>query len=177
MITTIQNNLVRFITFLGAAGVILLMLHVCADVAMRHFFNKPIPATVDVVSRYYMVLIAFLPLAWVEREGGMIHVALLESVLPNYLIRISDLLVGLLSAALYALLFWITFKAALSNFDKQTFIVVLNTKFITWPSYFLPPLGFFLASIVVALRILSLCSRSVDNDAPLSSKFDTEIDS
>jgi TRAP-type C4-dicarboxylate transport system permease small subunit len=72
----------QFLALVGAIGVLLMMLHVGADIASRNIFGRPIPATNEIVSRYYMVLIAFLPLAWVEqRRRSMVSVEVLDSVL------------------------------------------------------------------------------------------------
>ena len=48
-----------------AAGcaVILMMLHINLDVAMRYIFSAPFPNTIEIVSSYYIVAIVFLPLA------------------------------------------------------------------------------------------------------------------
>ncbi len=51
---------------IGGVVIILLMLHITADVAGKYFFNTPIIGTLEIVSRYYMVAVVFLPLAFVQ---------------------------------------------------------------------------------------------------------------
>jgi len=77
-IFSLADRLSRMLAFVGAVGVILMMVHVCADIVARTITGASLPATVEIVSYYYMVLVAFLPLAWVERRGGMISVELIE---------------------------------------------------------------------------------------------------
>ena len=52
------------------AGIIVLMLvaHVTIDVVMRFAFDTPLNSTILYVSAFYMVAIAFLPLAAVEQN-------------------------------------------------------------------------------------------------------------
>lgn len=142
----------RILALLASVGVVLMMIHICADVVLRAISGRPLPATVEIVSRYYMVLIAFLPLAWVERRNGMVSVELLDWALPPLLIRLSDLIVALIGCAIYLVLTWTTWVTAMKNFHTGTFVVALNQQVPVWQSYFLPPLGFALAAAVVLIR-------------------------
>ena len=140
---------------MGALGVLALLVHVFVDVVTRNLVGRPIPATNEIVSHYYMVLIAFLPLAWVERGRAMVSVELLDIVLSDTLKRLSDVLVALLATAIYAALAWVTWKTALSNWRIGAFVDVLGYRVPIWPTYFLPPVGFFLAGLVTLLRAVT----------------------
>lgn len=137
---------------LASAGVLIMMVHVCADVIWRQVSGGPLPATVEIVSRYYMVLIAFLPLAWVERRGGMVSVELLDGFLPRPMIISSDVLVCLIAAVIYVTLAYASWGIAIRNYNTGTFVMALQYAFPVWPTYFLAPLGFALAAVVVTLR-------------------------
>lgn len=150
--STVLERIVRLLALLGSLGVVALMVHVCADVLLRALAGTPIPATVEIASRYYMVLISFLPLAWVQQRDGMISIGVLDNVLPPAWLKWSDLAVALVVAMTYGLLAWITFKTALKSYAVGTFVIVLNEPLMVWPSYFLPPLGFALAAIVCVAR-------------------------
>ena len=99
-----------------------------------------------------MVLIAFLPLAWVERGRAMISVEVIEAALPAPVRRLSDALVALLAAVIYAAIAWVSWDVALKNWKIGSFVDVLGHQIPIWPSYFLPPAGFLLAALVVLLR-------------------------
>src|SRR5262245_6163210 len=133
------DRLTRFLTMLGAVGVVLMMLHVCLDVLLRTFGFAPIPATVEIVSYYYVVLLAFLPLAWVERQHSMIAMELLDPLLPSGLRRISDIAIALLATAIYSALTWSTWLSAANNLASGAFVMALDLSIPIWPSYFLPP--------------------------------------
>jgi TRAP-type C4-dicarboxylate transport system permease small subunit len=135
--------------------VLALLVHVVLDVATRNLAARPIPATNEIVSRYYMVLIAFLPLAWVERNRSMVSVELLDMAMSPGMKRASDAVVALLAAVIYAAIAWVTWAEALRAFNTGSFVDVLGRRVPVWPTYFLPPLGFLLAALVTLLRAVT----------------------
>ena len=76
------------------AGIIVLMLvaHVTIDVVMRFAFDTPLNSTILYVSAFYMVAIAFLPLAAVEQNDSHIAVELLVERFPT---KVQSFLAGL----------------------------------------------------------------------------------
>jgi TRAP-type C4-dicarboxylate transport system permease small subunit len=149
---TLQDILLAGLAIIGAIATTLLMLHVVADVAMRNLFNRPIPATYEVVVNYYMVAMAFVPLAWIEKTGGMVQVEVINGMLSPRMRLLSDILVAVIAVAIYATLAWVTWNAAVGRTNVGAFVMANQTRVITWPAYWLPPLGFGLAAISVALR-------------------------
>jgi TRAP-type C4-dicarboxylate transport system permease small subunit len=146
------DRVAQGLALLGSIGVMALLVHVTLDVASRNLFQQPIPATNEIVSRYYMVLIAFLPLAWVERNRSMVSVELLDMAMSPGMKRASDAAVALLATIIYAAIAWVTLAEALKSFATGSFVDVLGRRVPVWPTYFLPPLGFLLAALVTLLR-------------------------
>ena len=161
-IFSLADRLSRILAFVGAVGVILMMIHVCADILARTITGASLPATVEIVSYYYMVLVAFLPLAWVERRDGMISVELIEFMMSPRLIKISDAMVAALGTVIYAVMAYATWITAVKNYVTGTFVVALQVKIITWPGYFLPSIGFALAAGILVVRLLEITTDSVD---------------
>ncbi|MBU1317029.1 MAG: TRAP transporter small permease [Alphaproteobacteria bacterium] len=155
-ISGLADKLSRMLAFVAAIGVLAMMIHVCTDILSRVLTGASLPATVEMVSYYYMLLVAFLPLAWVERRGGMISVELLDFMLSPRLRRVSDLLIAALGVVIYAVMAYASWLTAVRNYETGTFVVALQTKIITWPGYFLPPAGFALAAIIVTVRLLQI---------------------
>jgi len=155
-ISGLANKLSRMLAFVAAIGVLAMMIHVCADILSRVLTGASLPATVEMVSYYYMLLVAFLPLAWVERRGGMISVELLDFMLSPRMRRVSDLLIAALGVVIYAVMAYASWLTAVRNYETGTFVVALQTKIITWPGYFLPPAGFALAAIIVTVRLFQI---------------------
>jgi TRAP-type C4-dicarboxylate transport system permease small subunit len=164
-LTRISEALGLALALCASVGVILMMLHVCLDVALRAAFAAPIPATVEIVSRYDMVLIAFLPLAWVEWKRGMISVELFTAFLTPRLQRVSDAAVALVATLVYGVMTYTTWLVALDNYATGTFVLALSTKVPVWPSYLLPPLGFGLASLATLLRLAMLAAGRTETAA------------
>jgi len=153
------DRLAQGLALIGAIGVAALLMHVAADVLTRNLLDRPIPATNEIASHYYMVAIAFLPLAWVERRGGMVRVEILDAIASPRFMQVSELAVSLLAAAVYFVLADVTWADALKNWRTGTFVDVLGNQIAVWPTYFLPPAGFALAGAVTVLRIFAVLQR------------------
>ncbi|WP_172292547.1 TRAP transporter small permease [Pseudoruegeria sp. HB172150] len=150
----VRDALLSALAVLGAIAIVALMVHVVADVAMRNLANSPIPATYEIVTEYYMIALAFIPLAWVERRGGMVQVEVLEGLLGPNGKKVSDWIVALLSTIIYGTLCWVTLRTALQNFNTGTFVMSQSTRLVVWPASFLLPIGFALAALVTAIRLI-----------------------
>src|SRR5699024_98789 len=70
------------VSVIGYAGLILLLGTVLADVALRFLFNRPIAGSIEYVSYWYMVAIAFCGIALAERYGEHIYTQLIFDHLP-----------------------------------------------------------------------------------------------
>ena len=98
-LSRLADKLSQGLAFLGAVGVLAMMVHVCADVLSRTLTGASLPATVEIVSYYYMVLVAFLPLAWVERRNAMISVEFIVFLLTPRWRRHSDISIAIFAVA------------------------------------------------------------------------------
>lgn len=155
------NVITSWLALLGAIGVIAMLVHVTAYVILRYAIHAPVPATVEIVSYYYMVLIAFLPIAWAERRGDMISVEIFDHFFKGRLGRIVDTTVALLTSGVYIILTYTTWIAAMREFSARSFTISLNIAIPTWPSYFILPISFALAAFVTLYRGLMPSSQGV----------------
>ena len=153
LFSRIRDAALSALALIGAIAILALMVHIIADVILRNTVNRPVPATYEIVTNYYMVALAFVPLAWLERSGGMVSVEVVDGLLGPRALRLSNRLVAVLSAAIYGALAWVTFEASLKTYAAGTFVLAQNVPIPTWPAYFLPPLGFALAALVTGLRV------------------------
>lgn len=156
----IADRLAQCLALLGAIGLAALLLHVTADVLTRNVLDSPIPATNEIASRYYMVALAFLPLAWVERRGGMVRVEILDAMASPRFMQLSEFAVSLLAMAAYFVLAYVTWIDALKNWRVGAFVDVLGHQIPVWPTFFLPPAGFALAGLVVSLRSVAVLRKA-----------------
>lgn len=152
IIGRVLARMVSAITLIGVLAIILMMMHITLDVAGKFLFNAPVPATISLVSNYYMVVVAFIPLALVETRNGHISVEVMTEFLP---LRSQYHLYSwtyLVSAAVFGVLTWRTWLEAMRTYEAGTFMVEQGVKIITWPSYFFLPIGTGLMVAVLLYR-------------------------
>lgn len=147
--------LCRLMSLIGAAAVLAMMLHICLDVALRNLFRVSMNTTPEIVARYYMVGIAFLPLGWLHLRGQMIAVEVLDFLVPPRFRPLQGLVVALAGAALYAVLARASLTKALREAGSGTFVELVSFKLPVWHSFFLPAAGFALAAIACLLVALA----------------------
>lgn len=138
----------------GLVAVGLMMLHITIDVAGKFIFNVPVPATIAMVSSYYMVVVAFLPIAFAETRNSHITVEVLTELFP---MRIQKHLYSwsyVISALVYGLLTYRMWHEAVRAQGNGTFIMEQSTKLVTWPSYYLLPIGCGLMTLVLIYRFV-----------------------
>jgi TRAP-type C4-dicarboxylate transport system permease small subunit len=133
---------------LELSGLILLvmMLHVCADVGMKYLFNRPIQGTLEIVSYYYMVGAVFLPIAFVELTRASVSVDLFFAMLPRSMQIGCIAVVLLVCAGVYGGLAWITWLDALRSLSRNE-VVMGPITVVIWPSRFVLPASFLLGGI------------------------------
>jgi TRAP-type C4-dicarboxylate transport system permease small subunit len=145
---------VKLSTIVGLIAVALMMVHIAIDVAGKFLLNEPIPATIAMVSNYYMVVVAFMAIALAETRNGHITVEVLTELMP---MRTQLHLYSwsyLISAVVYGLLTVRTWEEAARAQATGTFMMEQGTKLVTWPSYYLLPIGCGLMTLVVVYRFL-----------------------
>jgi TRAP-type C4-dicarboxylate transport system permease small subunit len=142
----------RLFMFFSSIFLVLMMLHVTADVLMKYFFNSPIEGTFETVTYYYMISIVFLPLAMVELRNEHIYVDLFVRRFPSKLqqgIYIFACLTGILY---FSIMMYQTFIDALkATAERET--VMSNYLFYVWPSRWALPIGMGCMVLALALNI------------------------
>ncbi|MGR3321200.1 MAG: TRAP transporter small permease [Sagittula sp.] len=161
----ILNSVIDAATVLGAAAVFLMMAHVALDVAGKVLFAKPLPATLAMVSNYYMVVVAFLPLAVAERRDAHIAVEVLTDRFPATVQRVLRGFGTLFSAAVFALLARQAFVEAASKHEVGAFMLEKDVKVLIWPSHYLMAAGCSLMVIALLARIAGAFRTGPDRPA------------
>ncbi|MGE3915247.1 MAG: TRAP transporter small permease [Hyphomicrobiaceae bacterium] len=136
---------------ISGVALILMMLHINLDVAMRYIFSAPFANTIEIVSTYYIVAIVFLPLAVVEVLNAHIVVEILTQHLPR---RLCELLIGvvaLVSATYFAMFTVRSFEDALQKYNVGE-IALGNSQITVWPTRFYLPLGCGLLTLVLIYK-------------------------
>lgn len=148
------SYLINAVSVLAGLSVALMMVHITADVIARYLFDYPLPGTITVVSNFYMVLVAFLPLAFVEQKGAHISVEVLTERFPlavqrhlaAWLLPLSILVFGILTVR--------TWGEAMIKMEINASVVQGVDKILIWPTYFFLPLGCGLMVLVLAYKFV-----------------------
>lgn len=142
------------LTTLGGLAIALMMIHVTLDVALRYIFNAPLPGTITVVAYYYMIIAAFLPLAFAEQKNAHISVEVFTDLLPDRGQYHLAAWILPLSALIFGILAWRTWGEAVSKHNITASVVQGNTSIPVWPTYYVLPIGFGLLTLVLAYKFL-----------------------
>lgn len=143
----------RITTVVAGVSLILMMVHISADVVAKYILRIPMPGTITVVSNYYMILVAFLPLAFTERRNGQISVEVLTTLMPERYQRGLNIVSMVFCAAVFAALAWQGWIEAGRAQQVGAFEIEQNMKLLTWPARYLLPVSFGLIAATLVLKI------------------------
>jgi len=151
----LEWNVERLVLIVGGALLVGMMLLITIDVVLRGVTGVGFPATSDIVSRYQMVAISFLPIALAEVGRQHVEATVFVDRLPA---RYQALIIyfGLIASfTVYAMLTYATGRQAVARLKSGAFVEVGQFNFLTWPSYWIVPVSFFIMTTVLVLRLLS----------------------
>lgn len=139
-----------------------MMLQICADVVSKLVTGANLPVNVEIVSHYYMVGIAFLPLAFAETRDGHISAEVFTQMLRARARRVFVAAGWVVSLAVYGVLAWRSFLDAEAKRQIGAFIFSQGLRLDIWPSYYFLPLGFGLMALVLAWRLGAMLAGRPD---------------
>lgn len=148
------SGLTNVTTLLGGCAIVLMMLHITADVILRYLFSAPLPGTITYVANYYMIIATFVPLAYAEKLNAHITVEVFTERLPlRVQYHLAHWLLPL-SAAVLLLMTIKTWAEAMIKFEINASLVEGGTTIITWPGYFMLPLGLGMMVLVMVYKFV-----------------------
>ena len=137
---------------LGGIAVILMMLQIVVDVVLKNLIGWPVPLTAPLVTKWYMVAAAFLPLALTEILDRNVAVEVAFQRFSPRWKRIVGGLVCLLAAAIAGLMTVPLWSEAMKRMAAGSFIVENGDRLSVWLPYFVLPVGFGLFAAVLLYR-------------------------
>lgn len=141
---------------IGSVVLVLMALQIVIDVFTRNVLGAGFPATSDLVSKYYMILVSFLPIAYAELQRRHVEASIFTDMLPKRLHNAVYFLGFALSLLAYALLAWGTAKEALVQTGRGAYIEAGTILFRTWPGYWILPVCFALMAVVLTMRLVQV---------------------
>lgn len=160
-LTRALRRVISAYTAVAITAVILMMLHITFDVALKFFLGWSPPGTITMVSTYYMVAVAFLPLAMVEFRDAHIAVDVVSEHFPPRLQSITRTIGFALSLAVFGVVAATSGQMAVEKMRIGAFVMESSTAIPVWPSYFLLPLGAGLMCLVLLLRLFAALTGQV----------------
>lgn len=157
----------------AALALVAMMVHINLDVLSGLLFNSPIPLTSAIVTEYYMIAVALLPLASGEYRNVHTSVDLLVNRLPAGPRAALDVAVRVLCVVGYFLLAGQAWQQALEKYASNAYLLEQTSRIVVWPAYFLIPIGF---AAIAALIAVKLACRLLGREEP-AAPGDAEPDS
>lgn len=150
-LVNIARSIARIMGYIGAFAVVAMMLHISLDVVLRNLFRLSMNTVPEIVARYYMTALAFLPLGWLELRRQMISVELLDFAMSDRVRQYSDAAVMVVASLVYGFLAWTNWDKAFSETRVGTLVEIATYKMPVWHSFYFAPIGFTLAAMITAL--------------------------
>lgn len=149
---------------LAGLATFLIMILISTDVVLR-FLGSGVPGTLEIVTYYLMLIVAFISISRVELRDGMITVDALYSAVSRGAQRWIMAFATLASTVVYAGLTFASFQEAMKHFHVGSYAVTLSFVLLTWPAYFIVPLAFAAATLASGLRcIVAILGSRVPQD-------------
>jgi TRAP-type C4-dicarboxylate transport system permease small subunit len=135
--------------------VLLMMVHMLADIASRAVLGAGLEGTVEAVTHLYMVGAAILPLAALEARSQHLHVeALVERVGPTTAKGLASF-AKLITALVCAAMAWLTLEQALEATAIREHVELTRWSLPTWPARWVFPLAFGMMCIAALVNLVA----------------------
>jgi len=139
------GGLLRIMALIAGWVLVALMAYTVLDVVLRYAFNKPFSGSLE-VTEFAMAAIVFLGIPLCGWLGGHVAVDILERPLEDPRLRFIPVVLALVSAALFALIAYLTAAEALNNMHRISNMM----RWPHWPFQLTVAVGAALYAIVLA---------------------------
>jgi TRAP-type C4-dicarboxylate transport system permease small subunit len=149
-------KLERFMALLSGLAVFSIMVLAVISVGGRNLFNAPLPGYVDWIEQV-MPLLAFLGIAYVQRDGGHIRMDILIGQLRGRALWLAELISVVLVLALMMALVYGSFTHFQRAFDFNAPLwsrdSTIDIGLPIWPTKLLVPVSFSVLCLRLLLQI------------------------
>ncbi|MGR3696872.1 MAG: TRAP transporter small permease subunit [Roseovarius sp.] len=149
-------RLERLLALLSGLAVFSIMILAVISVSGRNFFNQPVPGYVDWIEQI-MPLIAFMGVAYTQRDGGHIRMDVVVGMLRGRSLWLVELITTLAVLILMLLLVWGSWAHFQRSFDWAAPMwsrdSTIDIGLPIWPAKILAPIAFAVLSLRLALQV------------------------
>lgn len=146
----------RELALVSGIAVFSLMVLAVVSVGGRNFFNQPLPGYVDWIEQI-MPLIAFMGVAYTQRDGGHIRMDIFVGVFSGRPLWLIELITTLAILALMLLMVWGSWAHFERSFDWNAPMwsrdSTIDIALPIWPAKILAPIAFGVLSLRLLIQI------------------------
>lgn len=146
----------RLLALLSGIAVFSLMILAVVSVGGRNAMNAPLPGYVDWIEQI-MPLIAFMGVAYTQRDGGHIRMDILVGRLKGRALWAAEFITALATLILMALLVWGSWEHFQRSFDFAAPLwsrdSSIDIGIPIWPAKLLAPVAFSVLCVRVVLQL------------------------
>jgi TRAP-type C4-dicarboxylate transport system permease small subunit len=147
----------RVLTVAVGVLVFFCMILITFSITGRYLFGTPVPST-DEISETILVLVIFLPLAYIERQGGHLRIMFLYSRFSERWQNVCDILAKVLVLLLLSLMTWQTLLYALHSWACNE----ISWGTVSIPLW-IPKFSIFFGCLLFSLHVLGSLGIKVKN--------------
>jgi len=152
-------------TAIGSIVLCLMAVQIVVDVALRNVAGTGLPATAELVAKYYMLVVSFLPIAYAELQRRHVEASVFTDLMPRKTRPAIYLLGFSLSFMVYGLLTYGTAAEALRQTKRGAYVEAGTMDFYTWPGTWILPICFGLMTLVLAIRLFQVVTGRFHDDS------------
>ncbi len=157
-----------WLALVSGVAVFSLMVLAVISVGGRNFANAPLPGYIDWIEQI-MPLIAFMGVAYTQRDGGHIRMDMLVGALRGRALWGAEIITVSLMLVLMVLLVWGTWAHfqrsidfAMPNWSRDS---SMDINIPIWPAKLLVPVAFSVLCLRLGLQLVAYVGAFVRNDA------------
>lgn len=160
------KSLITQLTFgIGATLLVLMVLQITLNAALRALFDAPLDGSVEIVTNYYMVGFSFLPMALAHIEGRHIDASFLHTKMGPALGNAADWLSQILSVGIVGLIVYQSYIDAVKKTAVRAYVIAGNSEIPIWLCYWMLPVCF--ALLLLTLLLYPIVGRHGASPSPL----------
>jgi TRAP-type C4-dicarboxylate transport system permease small subunit len=155
------------LALISGLAVFSLMVLAVISVTGRNFFSQPVPGYVDWIEQA-MPLIAFMGIAFAQRDGGHIRMDMLVGALRGRVLYLVEFITTLAVLTLMVLLVWGTWAHFARSFDFAAPMwsrdSTMDIALPLWPAKLLAPVAFSVLCARLLLQLWAFGRAFIRND-------------
>lgn len=160
MVRWVLSRVASLFAVIAAVAMLLMMLHVVADISARHLLNRPFSGTIEIVSYYYMVALVFLAIPAAQFQREHITVDLFTAFLPARGARLLDVVVTLAAGLFLGFFAWVCYHEAIRRTLMGHSVEAGLQTMTVWPTRWLMVVGIGLTALIALYQSITLMRGS-----------------